>query len=196
MWLVAVDDEALDPWAAGWRSGWGDGGSGRSGPPGHTPCRGQRFCRQSAARSRTPGKVGRGPSSSRTTKHRRSSTTEHPFQGTATSRRPRRKVLPMCPGMICHLCFGSLKIARFVFWQIANVRSLLIAAPDRSKPMQEPGSEKSRRFAGWAGCRLINVGLMMYASWVTAAGRLCLLDGLPDRGRGCRHSDVANVEPA
>src|SRR5690349_10478849 len=39
-------------------------------------------------------------------------------------------------------------------------------------------------------------GLTKCASRGTAAECFCLLDGLPDRARGCRHSDVANLEPA
>src|SRR6478672_1034653 len=47
------------------------------------------------------------PSSRRTTKRRRSSITEHSFQGIFTSRRKAESVTHVS-GTFCHLCLGSL----------------------------------------------------------------------------------------
>src|SRR5262245_5252287 len=51
------------------------------------------------------------PSRSRATKRRRSSTTEHSFQGIGTSRLPlsQAESVTHVSRTICHLCLGSLK---------------------------------------------------------------------------------------
>src|SRR5215510_5034936 len=48
------------------------------------------------------------PSRSRATKRRRSSTTEHSFQGIGTSRLSQAESVTHVSGTICHLCLGSL----------------------------------------------------------------------------------------
>src|SRR5262249_6186711 len=50
------------------------------------------------------------PSRSRATKRRRSSTTEHSFQGIGTSRLPlsQAESVTHVSGTICHLCLGAL----------------------------------------------------------------------------------------
>src|SRR5262245_40137950 len=67
------------------------------------------------------------PSRSRATKRRRSSTTEHSFQGIGTSRLPlsQAESVTHVSGTICHLCLGSLKMTyQGVSFRRADLRNV------------------------------------------------------------------------
>src|SRR6185437_13510700 len=75
------------------------------------------------------------PSSRRATKRRRSSITEHSFQGISTSRLlPHARSVTHVSGTICHLCLGSLKRLSQLATRPSSSRRWLCPRSPRKSP--------------------------------------------------------------